>query len=150
MSERKRRYRRYTRRIEVEFMVDDLTYKGISSDLSERGIFIRTRRPPAPGVEIGIRVFLPNGKVAKLRGVVRHAVRTPYSFMKNGIGVELTEVDDNYIEFFKTEFGVDSTGEEYILMACPNCKVKNRVKRQMLSLGPKCGRCGGPLSWSGS
>jgi len=154
----KRRYKRYKRRVEIEFTAGDTTYKGISSDLSERGLFIRTRYALVPGTEISIKLYLPNGNVANVKGIVRHSLKTSFNFVKNGMGVELIEIDKNYENFLyeelidyerKEQIGAENLQKEtpeYIIILCPSCSVKNRVRRDRLSMGPKCGKCGTLLS----
>jgi hypothetical protein len=150
----KRRYKRYKRRVEVEFTTGDTTYKGISSDLSEKGLFIRTRYAMVPGTEVSIKLYLPNGNVAHVKGIVRHSLKTSFNFVKNGMGIELVEIDRNYENFLyeelidydrKEQIGAESLQKEapeYIIISCPSCSVKNRVRKDRLSMSPKCGKCG--------
>lgn len=35
---------------------------------------------------------------------------------------------------------------DFVIIACAQCGVKNKVRRERLSHGPKCGRCGAPIS----
>jgi hypothetical protein len=94
---------------------------------------------------------MPDGKTSSLKGHVRRTVKTPLS-SKNGMGVELIEKDAAYINFLKsfteeTETDTEKiTPPEFQIISCPNCGVKNKVSSEKLSLGPKCGRCGTPLT----
>lgn len=151
----KRRYKRFTRRLEVEFSAGGQTYKGISSNISIGGMFIRTQHAFVRGTKIKIRLFLPDSEVALLEGVVRRAIKTPHYFIKNGMGVEITKTDqvfENFLsqelldydrDYFKAE---KNTTEDSTLVVCPSCGVKNRLKKGVKSFRAKCGRCGSYLS----
>lgn len=171
---RKKYCQRFTKRLEVTFSSGGSKYRGISSDLSAGGLFIRTQNGLTPGNVIDIEIYLPEEKVGRLKGVVRRTVKTSFSLVKNGMGIELIERDSNYLDFLKT-FLIDDKPEEtaahpreergpeekvdgpkteeisdmapeFILIACENCKVKNRVRKDRLPFGPKCGKCGAVLN----
>jgi hypothetical protein len=154
--DRNRSFKRYTRRLETEVRVDDKTFRGISSDLSEHGLFIRTRRSLKPGIPLDMTIYLPGDKEARLKGIVRRAINS--SLVKNGVGVELTERDENYTEFLKTVMGVDPDGPpksgtppkedapESRIVQCPHCGAKNKVPSSRASQNPICGKCKGPLT----
>ncbi len=146
------RHRRFTKRLEARFSSGGMSFAGISSNLSESGLFIRTNRGFAPDTAIDIELVMPDGKTSSLKGLVRRTIKTPMSTLKNGMGVELIEKDAAYINFLKsfteeTEPDTEKiTPPEFQIISCPNCGVKNKVSSEKLSLGPKCGRCGTPLT----
>jgi len=169
---RKRSSRRFTKRLEVTFSSGGSKYTGISSDLSEGGLFIRTQNGLDPGNVIDIEIYLPEDKVGRLKGAVRRTVKTSLSFIKNGMGIEILERDSNYLDFLKN-FNTDNKSEdtpaphhhakqnredelktkgtfdrvpEFIIVACENCNVKNKVRKDMVLFGPKCGKCGTVLN----
>lgn len=164
---RKRQCQRYTKRLEVTFASEGSKYTAISSDLSAAGLFIRTQHGLTPGSFVNIEVYLPDHTVGHLKGVVRRTVKTALSVIKNGMGVEIIERDQNYLEFLKkfnmldcsgTEEATSSTDAgpaksvqmtdtppESVIIACSSCSTKNRVPTQRLSLGAKCGKCGAVL-----
>ena len=166
----KRKQDRFVRRLETEFSAEGKNYRGISSDLSRNGLFIRTNHAFAPGTIIDIVIHLPGGNSSKLKGTVRRALKTAVVSIKNGMGVELTERDDFYIKFLDTFFpdeegpGQQSAGgtqrpetmqeapipapAEYMIVVCSSCSVKNRVRSSKASFSPKCGRCGHPLAYT--
>jgi len=171
LGSQKRSYKRYKKRLEVEFSAAELTFKGISADVSERGMFIRTRYPFKPGTEITIKLYLPDGQTARLKGLVRHAFKSDIMTLKNGMGVEFLERDMAFERFLKTHvLGHDpeplkktvaqtstiySEREEhkkqysaFLIITCGSCGAKNRVREDKLELKPKCGRCGNPLTSS--
>ncbi len=146
------RHPRFTKRLEARFSSGVMSFTGISSNLSESGLFIRTNRGFAPDTAIDIELVMPDGKTSSLKGLVRRTIKTPMSTLKNGMGVELIEKDAAYINFLKSFTEEPETETEKIttpefqIISCPNCGVKNKVSSEKLSLGPKCGRCGTPLT----
>lgn len=136
-------------------------------------MFIRTNRAFAPDSIIDIELQLPDDTIAKLKGRVRRAIRTPLHVVKNGMGIELLEVDENFKRFIKKEYNEEVdyvTGtssvpppaskpeaasstpppagdpDEAVIIRCSNCNAKNKIRRSKLHLGPKCGKCKDPLS----
>ncbi len=162
----KRRHKRYTKRVETEFSAADKVFKGISSDFSEKGIFIRTNHGFVPDTVVEISLLLPDGTTSRLKRIVRHTVKSQLKMVKNGMGIEIIESDDAYARFLREELigmpqdGRDSAGsrdlqttrapdaeeEEYMVRECRACGTKNRIAVSKLSLGPKCGRCGSSLT----
>jgi len=146
------RHPRFTKRLEARFSSGVMSFTGISSNLSESGLFIRTNRGFAPDTAIDIELVMPDGKTSSLKGLVRRTIKTPMSTLKNGMGVELIEKDAAYINFLKSFTEEPDTETEKIttpefqIISCSNCGVKNKVSSEKLSLGPKCGRCGTPLT----
>jgi len=176
----RRKHERFVRRLETEFVGQEKSYRAISSDFSRYGLFIRTNHAFVPGTELDIIVHLPNGTDCKLKGVVRRAMKTPIVSLKNGMGIELTDRDHNYIKFLKdfdpcedcepaafageqrahqgpTDHGqhkpqeqhhkpVSDPAPDFLIIFCAQCGVKNKVRRERLSHGPKCGKCSAPIS----
>lgn len=153
---------RFTKRLEATFSSGEFTGRGILSDISENGLFIRTTRGFAPGTDIDIELVMPDGQFSRLAGVVRRTLKTSLSTMKNGMGVELTQKDAVYKDFLKTY--LEETGSkpieefkekeavvegasspEFLIITCASCGVKNKVSYKDLSLNPKCGKCNAPL-----
>jgi Tfp pilus assembly protein PilZ len=144
------RYQRFTKRLEATFSSGGLSYRGILSNLSRNGLFIRTNRGFAPGSTVDIELVMPDNKVCRLKGVVKRTIKTPMSSMKNGMGIELTEKDAAYLNFLESfdeekETVMEMPSPEFQIISCPACGVKNKVLTEKLSLGPKCGRCGTSL-----
>ncbi|NWF75446.1 MAG: PilZ domain-containing protein [Nitrospirae bacterium] len=156
------RHKRYTKRLEVTFSSGGLSYRGILSNFSINGLFIRTNRGFAPNTILNIEILLPDGRISYLKGIVRRTIKTPMLTQKNGMGIELIEKDPTYIQFFQDHSEDGETSEssqnielratepEYQIIICPNCNIKNKVLTSKLSLGPKCGKCGIPLNISNS
>ena len=105
----KRRHPRFIKRLTATFFVDHQRSRGISSDLSESGLFIRTTRGLAVNTPVTIELLLPNNRVSFLKGIVRRTVRTPISTIKNGMGIEITEKDATFTDFVKSVIGESRT-----------------------------------------
>ncbi len=97
----KRRSPRRIKRLEIKFVSDDVVYRGITSDISHEGIFIRTKKGLPPETIIEMDLFLPTGEVINLRGRVKRTIKTLYTEIKNGMGVELIDVPLKYLEYIK-------------------------------------------------
>ncbi len=162
---KKRKEDRFVRRLEVEFSAEGKNYRAISSDLSKNGLFIRTNHAFAAGTLLDIHIYLPGGSSCRVKGFVRRALKTPIVSIKNGMGIELTETDDCYTRFLEG-FSSSAQGEErkgaagaetaetqtqdalhdeYLIIRCANCNIKNKVNKSKMALSLKCGKCRHPL-----
>jgi hypothetical protein len=154
------RYPRFTKRLEATFKSGGLSYRGILSNISENGLFIRTNRGFAPGTTVDIEVVMPDNTLMTLKGIVKRTIKTPITTMKNGMGVELIGSDTKYLNFVRSFAGEPGFSDletepeikpkvnpvpEYLVIICPDCGVKNKVSGGKLSMGPKCGKCGKSL-----
>ena len=105
----RRKHKRYIRRCEVEFASDGVTYRGIASDFSLNGLFIRINYPLPPGTVMDVTVHLPGGLTSHLTVRVIRAWKTamgrvigsPVKAFKNGMGVEITKKDVNFLHFIR-------------------------------------------------
>lgn len=97
----RRKHERFVRRLEVEFVYEGRTCRAITSDFSRYGLFIRTNRALVPGTELDIVIHLPNNTTSYMKGMVRRALKTLGVMLKNGMGIELTRRDANYIKFLQ-------------------------------------------------
>lgn len=95
----KRRHKRIIRRLQTEFSADGLAFRGVSSDLSKSGLFVRTNKPFPPDTLVDITIHLPGNMLSRLKGSVRRTVKTGQTTIKNGMGMEIVESDQNYINF---------------------------------------------------
>ncbi len=165
----RRKHHRIIKRLEIEFSAENKNYRAISSDLSLNGLFIRTNHAFSKGTILYITVYLPDGTNSKLKGRVIRSIKTSIAALKNGMGVELIDVDSYYIKFInslssgdqtkppdeevkpetvaktKTDETTESTSSDYLILNCSKCGVKNKVKRTKMSQVPKCGKCGASL-----
>jgi hypothetical protein len=164
----KRRHKRYVRRLETEFSAEGKSYRGLSSDFSVTGIFIRTNHAFEPGTKMEMLVHLPDGSDTKLRGTVKRAMKIFAISLKNGMGIELTQSDMNYVTFMKSFTGVETEpiqpGPEMpserndsvstdgsglhpglIMIQCPHCGEKNMIDRETPLSTARCEKCTGQL-----
>jgi|GEM_PF-435863 len=160
----KRKRKRYIKRLECSFTGAGKTHKGFVSDISDEGLFIRTKRSFAEDSHIDIELYLPDNSVSKVSGVVRRALTTQEGHLaKNGMGVELTDRDANFMRLLKELSGEEERKKlknkiptqprepekkapEKVVVTCPSCGAKNAVPADKMSLGPKCGACKEPLA----
>jgi Tfp pilus assembly protein PilZ len=98
----RRKYPRFIKRLPVRFLIDSECLTSVSSDLSESGLFLRTNRGTNVNSIINIQLLLPSNRVSHLKGIVRRTVRTPFSSMKNGMGIEILEKDEAYTHFIQS------------------------------------------------
>jgi len=98
----KRRHPRFIKRLETTIGIDNIIYRSISSDLSESGLFIRTKRGFCVDTPIDIELSLPGNRVSFLKGIVRRSIRTPIPIKKNGMGIEIIEKDQTFVDFIKS------------------------------------------------
>ncbi len=113
----KRKHKRFIRRCETTFSAGGEEFRGISSDFSLAGMFIRTKNPFPPDTVLDIRVTLPDDSASQLTGLVRRASKNSTSsyigsgpLRKNGMGVQLIETDGNYLDFLRSLIGHPQEG----------------------------------------
>jgi hypothetical protein len=146
------RHPRFTKRLEVTFSSGGLSFRGILSNISANGLFIRTNRGFTPETIVDIEVIMPDNKISLLKGIVKRTTKTTLSSAKNGMGVELMEKDAIFELFVQSiddetrEKGDASSPPEFQIISCPACGVKNKVLNTKIALAPKCGKCGASLS----
>ncbi|MEJ2684979.1 MAG: PilZ domain-containing protein [Candidatus Sulfobium sp.] len=161
----KRHYRRFMRRLEVEFSANDRHYRGISSNFSLGGMFVRTNHAFATGTLIDITVHLPGGGTAALKGRVKMALKTPAVSLRNGMGVEIVESDPVFVDFIKSlsndspltkekdseTVSPNEDGQarptvpdsrDFSIIICSFCGIRNRVRRSGILKALRCGKCG--------
>lgn len=104
----KRACRRIIKRLEVEVSAEGKTLRCITGNMTDKGMFIRTSRGFPIGTPVDITVCLPDGREAKLKGVVKRTVKPrPLTAKPNpantkeGMGVSLLECDENYMDLIK-------------------------------------------------
>jgi len=108
-----RRHKRVSKRCEIEFASEGQTCRGLCRNVCPDGLFIKTRKPVVPNALIEMTIHLPDGSTSKLRGRITRVIREPHSLIleragmpsKDGIGVQLTDRDENYQKIFQTTQG---------------------------------------------
>jgi hypothetical protein len=106
----KRQQKRFIERCKVEFTVNDKTYRGLSSNFSVNGLFIRTKQLFQTETLLDIIIHFPNDLTSRLKGkVVRvsenalwGASKPARGYSENGIGIEIIEKDSLYLHFIRS------------------------------------------------
>lgn len=106
----KRRHPRFIKRLTAKVVINNESFTGISSDISENGIFIRTTRGLSADTPVDIRLLMPDNRISSLKGIVRRTTRTLISSMKNGMGVEITEKDGIFMNLLQSLAAIYGTG----------------------------------------
>jgi hypothetical protein len=83
----------------VEFREGDSLGAGVTSNLSRRGMFIRSADLPRFGPALSLTMHLPGGRTVLLKGRVVREGSPPGAPRPAGFGFELTERADEYEAF---------------------------------------------------
>lgn len=107
---KKRRHKRIIKRLPVKFGTSEANLIGFTSDVSPGGIFIRTSRGLPPETHIAIDIETPSGEIISIKGIVKRTIK--YSthlgnVMKNGMGVEIMGLNEDYINFIKNYYNIN-------------------------------------------
>ena len=106
----KRKLIRFSDRQKISFNVNGIVYRGLSSNFSLDGLFIRTNHSFPPDTLLDIIIYLPNDLTSHLKGkVVRASNETllgvsgkARGYAENGIGIEIVEKDTLYLHFIRS------------------------------------------------
>ncbi len=97
----KREYPRHIKKLPAEVRAGDLTFKGTTVRLSEKGFFIRSQQSFQVGTPVEIMLHLAEESICRLRGVVRYSKAGDLFRRENGMGIEVTVKDAKYLEFIR-------------------------------------------------
>jgi len=100
----KRRSARVVKRLEVSFFATE-ERTAITSNISETGLFIRTRRGLDTGIILNIKIKLPNSADLMLEGnVVRTFKSVPglVGGVKSGMEIQLLNPSEGYLNYVQT------------------------------------------------
>jgi len=97
----KRESPRRIRRLPITFSDGKDEHTGISSDFSVSGLFIRTRKALSPGTSLSMVLEIDESRKIRLTGVVVRAIKTGVMDFKNGMGVKLASVPEEYKDFIR-------------------------------------------------
>jgi hypothetical protein len=143
------RHPRITKRLEVTFSSGGVKKKGILSNMSLSGLFIRTNSGFGPGTQLDIEILLSENIHSFLKGIVVRTIKNPLKKGENGMGISLVSQDETYTTFVHASLhkqGITAKNQEpdpeYQIYPCPECGIKNRVSIEKILVGAKCGRCG--------
>jgi hypothetical protein len=82
------------------YAVDGREYADLSTNISDRGVFIKSFSPPSVGTQVTIFVKGPEGQSIRLLGRVAHVNLDPDPH-KRGMGIEFTAVQAESPEIIK-------------------------------------------------
>ena len=100
----KRKKIRKIKRLPITFSDGDSEYAGTSSDFSSTGLFIRTRRAFGPGTSLSMVLEVGENRSIDLKGIVVRAIKTGSMVFKNGMGIQLTDIPQDYENFVQELF----------------------------------------------
>jgi len=98
----RREHPRFVKRLKTNFCIDGYAFTGISSNISQSGLFIRTSKGFSPDTIITIEMVMPDNTISNLKGIVTRTIKTPFTSMKNGMGVKLLERDVKFMDFLES------------------------------------------------
>ena len=111
----KRKLKRFSDRLKISFDVNGIVYRGLSSNFSLDGLFIRTNHSFPPDILLDIIIYLPNDLTSHLKGkVVRTSNETlravsgnARGYAEKGIGIEIIEKDSLYLHFIRSFLSIE-------------------------------------------
>jgi len=111
----KRKLKRFSDRLKISFDVNGMEYRGLSSNFSLNGLFIRTNHSFPPDTLMDIIVYLPNDLTSHLKGkVVRISNETLWGvsgkargYAEKGMGIEIIQKDALYLHFIRSFLSIE-------------------------------------------
>ena len=106
----KRKLERFSDRIEIGFNVNGVAHRGLLTNFSLSGLFIKTNYSFPSGTLLDITIYLPNDLTSHVKGkIVRTSNETLWGvsgkargYTEKGIGIELIEEDILYLHFIRS------------------------------------------------
>ena len=102
----KRNNHRIPKRLFVKFGIEQTNAIGFTGDISRNGLFIKTNTVYPPDTQLLIQLVLPDDREIDMAGRVMWAKRVNPSMIrhvkKNGMGVQLDRVPEDYSRFLKS------------------------------------------------
>lgn len=103
----KRNSKRKIKRLPVAFLCGTEECRGISSNMSHTGLFIKSRKTFKRGQTLKMVLDLDGNRKIALQGVVAREINRGFRNNNNGMGVELAETPREYTEMLKDMFEKD-------------------------------------------
>lgn len=98
----KRSAKRRIKRMHITFSCDGKEFRGISSNVSYTGLFIKTRKKFKTGSSVNMIVNIDDNQKMNLNGVIaRTKLTSKFDRLENGIGIKLIETPNVYKEFME-------------------------------------------------
>ena len=116
-STEQRKHPRFMKRLAIKFSVNHKIFMGMSGNLSDCGIFIKTNRNFAIDSPLDIELLLPGKQTAFLKGIIKRTAKADLSSVNNGIGIQIIENDKAFMDFVKTIMtrGESTSGDEQVI-----------------------------------
>jgi hypothetical protein len=95
-----RKDKRFKKKLLVSIDAGTVRFGGITSDISDNGMFIRGVLLPND-IELTIELCLPGNKISSLLGIVKRNVKIPEANWLYGSGLELIKKDYKFCNFLK-------------------------------------------------
>ena len=96
-----RKDKRFEKKLLVNIDAGTNRFGGITSDISNNGMFIRGVLLPND-IVLTIELYLPGNKISSLLGIVKRNVKIPEANWLYGTGLELIKKDYRFCNFLKT------------------------------------------------
>jgi uncharacterized protein (TIGR02266 family) len=93
--------KRHTKRLTVTFSNGTSEHTGKTSNLSSSGLFIRTRKALSPGTRMKMTIELDHDRIIFLEGEVAWSLKTGLSDFRNGMGIRLYNIPEEYKALLK-------------------------------------------------
>jgi Tfp pilus assembly protein PilZ len=87
---------RKIRRLPVTIHDGVKEYRGTTSDMSHTGIFIRSRKIFKPGTPLKLVIEIDETRKISLLGIVKRFIKLGTTVFKDGLGIELTSIPQEY------------------------------------------------------
>ncbi len=102
----KRTFKRIPKKLQVKFWSGGINYTGITTNVSEVGMFIGTRMGLSPGALLDIKLILPTEDILRIPVMVKRTIRArdchDYNIYKSGMGIKLASKHPRYEKFVKS------------------------------------------------
>ncbi len=101
----RRAFERINKKLQVKFWSGGINYTGITTNVSENGMFVGTKKELLTGALLDLEVILPNGDSIRVPVKVKRTMKTAdsynYNIYENGLGVQLASEHPRYEKFIK-------------------------------------------------
>jgi hypothetical protein len=97
----RRRHFRVNKSLISRILAADVNLFVRTGDLSANGLSLISKKCLPVDTVVKIEIAMPDNSVSSLRGIVRRIIDTS-TFIHNGMGIELLEKDNKYIQFLKS------------------------------------------------
>jgi Tfp pilus assembly protein PilZ len=99
----KRKDKRKIKRLHITILCGENQHKGISSNFSFSGLFIKTRKKFKPGSSVSMILEVNDSQKMSLRGTIaRTKIGSKFDKFNDGIGIQLTTIPQAYKHHVET------------------------------------------------